>query len=458
MSHLSSFQKALDYIEEHLNEPLKLEHIAEAAFLSLPHFYRVFYSLTGHSLKDYIRKRRISIAAWHLHHSGSSVAAIAHQCGFDSESSFSKIFKKTTGMSPSIYRKTNLYFSFEKIQLAEQVQYMEDRELSNRFPDVKVLQLASMQVHRYTKFAPKLHGIERMTFDAMSETLKHHHLNIQKCRFFGKHADTTLSNASSETYGYEIFIHAADQELHIDSIDEVALPGGLYAVTSVAAAREPEIQLAWNRLQSEWLPRSAFTLGSHPTIEEFMLYGDKIVRMKLYLPVVRKAAPEFIEIIHIPFLQVASFRGYGSHAQEVAETKLLRWFKETAYANTYTGYRCYVSYQISGAESNKDWWEIGIAVKLALEKQAADVIYKTIGGGEYACIRTKALGSLSGVLEIIHQWLFENRNYEFDPDRQWFMEYDTNTIILDEHCITLCAIPVKKKLKIGADKLHAFQR
>lgn len=56
-------QRAIDYIEERLDEPLALEAIAEAASLSVPHLYRMFYAATGHPVKSYIRKRRISEAA-----------------------------------------------------------------------------------------------------------------------------------------------------------------------------------------------------------------------------------------------------------------------------------------------------------------------------------------------------------------------------------------------------------
>ena len=52
----------LSYIEDHLSEDLKPESIAGGHFISVSQLYRDFYAFTGHSVKEYIRKRRISNA------------------------------------------------------------------------------------------------------------------------------------------------------------------------------------------------------------------------------------------------------------------------------------------------------------------------------------------------------------------------------------------------------------
>lgn len=57
-------QRGIDYIEEHLHESVTLDEIAEAASMSLPNLYRMFYAMTGHPIKEYIRKRRTSELLW----------------------------------------------------------------------------------------------------------------------------------------------------------------------------------------------------------------------------------------------------------------------------------------------------------------------------------------------------------------------------------------------------------
>ncbi|MDF2652139.1 MAG: hypothetical protein K0Q73_7944 [Paenibacillus sp.] len=55
MNYVECVQRAIEYIEEHLDEELNLSSIAEEAFISVAQLYRVFYALTGHPVKDYIR-------------------------------------------------------------------------------------------------------------------------------------------------------------------------------------------------------------------------------------------------------------------------------------------------------------------------------------------------------------------------------------------------------------------
>jgi AraC-like DNA-binding protein len=112
--------------------------IAEEAYISVAQLYRVFYALTGHPVKEYIRKRRISAAANHLRNSKRTVEELAWNSGFESYYSFAKVFKKIVGLTPAAYRNAEIFFSFEPIRLYEQIAYKEDKEQTELFPDVKV--------------------------------------------------------------------------------------------------------------------------------------------------------------------------------------------------------------------------------------------------------------------------------------------------------------------------------
>jgi AraC-like DNA-binding protein len=117
-------QRAIDYIEESLYEPLSLESIAETAFMSVPNLYRLFYAMTGHPIKAYVRKRRISEAASLLLYTNQSTIEIGIDCGFLSYQTFIKSFKRSTGLTPGQYQKVEGIFSFEQINLHERVTYL----------------------------------------------------------------------------------------------------------------------------------------------------------------------------------------------------------------------------------------------------------------------------------------------------------------------------------------------
>jgi len=149
MSCAESVQRAIDYIEDHLEEELDLCSIADEAYISVAQLYRVFYALTGHPVKYYIRKKRISVAANHLCNSRRSMEELACDSGFESYHSFAKVFKRIAGMTPAVYRKTDIFFSFEPIRLYEQVAYREDKEQAEIFPDVKVIRFMPEKMYSY---------------------------------------------------------------------------------------------------------------------------------------------------------------------------------------------------------------------------------------------------------------------------------------------------------------------
>ncbi len=117
MDYYKHIQDAINYIEEHLNDEILLERVAQEACMSLKQLYRMFYSIVGHTIKDYIRKRQISCAANEIKHTDRKITDIAFDYGFATHQSFCKIFKKYTGMSPTEYRATNYYYSFEAFHI-----------------------------------------------------------------------------------------------------------------------------------------------------------------------------------------------------------------------------------------------------------------------------------------------------------------------------------------------------
>lgn len=68
MSYIDSLERALNYIESHLNDEIDLLTLAKEAGYSLYHFQRVFKGAVGDSIKEYIRKRRITEAAKEIVH------------------------------------------------------------------------------------------------------------------------------------------------------------------------------------------------------------------------------------------------------------------------------------------------------------------------------------------------------------------------------------------------------
>lgn len=105
MSTLTQIQAGVDYIETRLDEPIDLAAVAMAASLSQWHFARIFKSVTGETVKAYIRARRMFRALHRLLATDLRVLDIAVMAGFESQEAFARAFKRAFGMAPSEFRR-----------------------------------------------------------------------------------------------------------------------------------------------------------------------------------------------------------------------------------------------------------------------------------------------------------------------------------------------------------------
>lgn len=106
MDHKLQIQNSIDYIEKHLCESIKLDKIAKQSYFSEFHFHRLFRKTVGTSVMEYVRKRRLSMAARELTETDEKITNIAFKYQFSSEESFSRAFKRLYGTSPRDYRNT----------------------------------------------------------------------------------------------------------------------------------------------------------------------------------------------------------------------------------------------------------------------------------------------------------------------------------------------------------------
>ena len=108
MDVLSQLNQAMIYIEAHIDDDILLADISSVTLYSPYHFGRLFYYIADMSLSEYIRKRKLSLAAIKLQNGSDKVIDLAVMYGYDSADSFTRAFVKQHGVTPTIARQTGV--------------------------------------------------------------------------------------------------------------------------------------------------------------------------------------------------------------------------------------------------------------------------------------------------------------------------------------------------------------
>ena len=117
MDWIESLQNAIDYIEENITEKIDYEEVAKRAYSSTFHFQRVFGITCGFTLGEYIRRRKLTLAASDLLSKKMKVIDVAFKYGYETPESFSRAFYKFHGIKPSQVKQGCSLKSFSRLSV-----------------------------------------------------------------------------------------------------------------------------------------------------------------------------------------------------------------------------------------------------------------------------------------------------------------------------------------------------
>ncbi|MBM3619286.1 MAG: AraC family transcriptional regulator [Alphaproteobacteria bacterium] len=102
---LTSLSRAIDYLHEHIDAPLRVGDLAKRAGLSTFQLDLRMRALFGVTTGQYLMRARIELACSRLRHSTDSISRIAQDCGYSDQAAFTRQFRKSVRLTPSQYRK-----------------------------------------------------------------------------------------------------------------------------------------------------------------------------------------------------------------------------------------------------------------------------------------------------------------------------------------------------------------
>ena len=287
MTYFNRLNKAINFIEENLKEPLALEQIAKHAGFSLYHFHRIFHSLVGDSLKEYIRKRRLSCAAHELNYSARNITDIAFDYQYSTPESFSRAFKKLFAVNPSKFIKEKMELNlYEKVNLDKNVCNLL-KGFDNLTPEI--ITKHAFQVMGETK------TMSLKNEDNIQQEIEFADDFLQRGRW--KAIPQRKRPGKALAIGFDLDsvnmcytqILGAEVELGTSLADGFIvrrIPATKYALFRVHGLR-PIIQTAWDTILSNWIIDSQFEhdqSGFHFQIYDENWLGLEPGDVEIYIP------------------------------------------------------------------------------------------------------------------------------------------------------------------------------
>ena len=128
MDWVKRLNEAVDYLEEHLDEEIDYARAAKIACCSAYHFQRMFTYMAGFPLSEYIRRRRMTLAAAELQ-AGGKIVDVALKYGYESPTAFNRAFQGVHGFAPSLVREAGaVLHACSRIRFHITIQGAEDME------------------------------------------------------------------------------------------------------------------------------------------------------------------------------------------------------------------------------------------------------------------------------------------------------------------------------------------
>ena len=290
MDSLSSMNKALAYIEEHLTEDIDFGEVSRIAHCSEYHFRRMFSFLSGIGLSEYIRRRRLTLAALDLKDSNMRVIDVAVKYGYDSADSFSRAFYSMHGILPSEARSENTKLVAYP-RMTFQLSIQGGCEMNYRIVEKGAFKIVGFKKRVPIMFKGINPEIEKMTELLTPEVIK-------KLKALSNVEPTGIINASAnfsegrmeERGELDHYIGVATTSEETTGFDVLETEAGTWAVFESIGPFPETLQNIWGRIYSEWFPTSGYEARKGPEIlwNENPDTGNPKYRSEIWIPVKKK--------------------------------------------------------------------------------------------------------------------------------------------------------------------------
>lgn len=286
MDWLSKMNEALQYIEENLAGEIKVEEAAKKAVCSSFNFQRMFSYMAEVSLADYIRRRRLTLAAMEFLTTDAKVIDVAIKYGYESPVSFARAFYAMHGMNPSEVKKPGV-----KIKAYSRISF----EITIKGVEAMNYYVKELEPFRLIGYKERLSMVDGKNFeripkiwDEISDDGRYEKLlslNDNKALF----CLGVCANGTDKEFDY--YVATGSERSLLEGMSELMVPAATYVIFECVGKMPQGQQKVWKRIFTEWFPQSGYELTDGPQIEWYS-DGDPssdAYISQIWIPVMKKA-------------------------------------------------------------------------------------------------------------------------------------------------------------------------
>ncbi|MCX7709719.1 MAG: AraC family transcriptional regulator [Clostridia bacterium] len=271
MEWLKQLSQAIDYLENNLDGDISYDEAAKIACCSTYYFQRMFSYVAGIPLSDYIRRRRMTKAAFDLQRSEEKVTDIASTYGYDSPTSFHRAFQSVHGVAPTAARKEGtLLNAYPRISFSihvtggEGMKYRVETKDPIRIVGIRTAIQADIELN--FKTVPAF-------WDA---TLKSN-LFSEVCKLSNQSPQGILGVTAYQNPQDIYYYIAATTDAPVpEGMTEFSIPAATWVIFECDGHFQESVQTIFKRFLTEWLPFSGYQYAELPDIEVYPISNPNL--------------------------------------------------------------------------------------------------------------------------------------------------------------------------------------
>ena len=283
MEWLDRMNDALGYLEANLAGTADMEHAARLACCSVYHFGRMFSYIAGVPLSEYLRRRRMTLAAFDLQN-GGRVLDVALRYGYESPTAFNRAFQSVHGVSPSAAQRDGAPLkAYPRISF--KITVKGEAEMDYRIIKQEAFRIVGVREPLLPDFEDSFRRVPEFWGDAAASGA------IPRLCLLMDAAPKGILGVSTcmpdaENYYY---IAVASTRPAPEGMHEYVVPACTWAVFPGRGSMPAAMQELQKRVVSEWLPGSGYEWGQAPDLEVYLddgLSGES--SFEVWLPVAKR--------------------------------------------------------------------------------------------------------------------------------------------------------------------------